>query len=325
MKTRNEGLMSARPQSLTFGEKVIVIGAITRDVILRHGKTTHCDLGGMLYNAITLAVLSPNTLVIPISNVGYDAFDEVISLLENYRNVELSGLRRVQQKNIKCTLLLSGEYGIQWDEGEVVPITYSQVKRFIEGSFVLVTFPTGFDLRLNTLRRITEMAKEVYLDYHILTKGRDELGVRYLKRRRNWQEWVKNADFVQFNRFEAGYVSGHLLPSIDDIKLFGKSILRWRVRGVVVTCGKDGSFFTHGNTRHPKCLNVLSEPVKKVLNTIGCGCVYAAGFVAEYLRSHDIETSLRFASRAAALRCTVPNLQALSRALRPLTDNVKIS
>jgi len=298
---------------------VTVVGGITRDTIFRPGNSIVHGLGGALYNIVALAALSPDTRVVPVANVGEDIFDEVVHILSNFPNVDLIGLRRVKQRNIHPHLFFVGEYGVEWDEGEIVPITYSQAKAFLDASFVLVTFPTGFDLRLRTLRRLAaETTGLVYLDYHILTRARDEAGVRYLRRRRNWREWVTVANFVQFNRFEAGHVAGQPMQMVDDIRSFGQSLLGQKVRSVIVTCGADGSFLIYGNPQNPKCLHMPPEPVETVVNTTGCGCVYAAGFVTGYLQSGDMEAAARFATCAAAQRCTVPDVQSLRTALQML-------
>jgi len=79
-------------------------------------------------------------------------------------------------------LFFVSEYRVQFDEGQAVPVTYRQIRPFLDSAYLLATFPTGSDVGLRTLRRAaTECQGQVYLDYHILTRGRDESGVRYLR------------------------------------------------------------------------------------------------------------------------------------------------
>ena len=188
--------------------RVTIAGNITVDTIHRPGHAPATDLGGSVYCTVALAALAPEIEVVPVANVGEDVYSEVVSLFAPLPNINLSGLRRVPDRNVHAHLFLVSEYGVQFDEGRAQPVNFSHLRPFLDCEFLLVTFPTGFDLELRTLRRASaECEGRVYLDYHILTRGRDETSVRYLRYRPNWREWTQTADYVQMNRFEAEHLS----------------------------------------------------------------------------------------------------------------------
>jgi sugar/nucleoside kinase (ribokinase family) len=285
--------------------RIAVLGMITRDTFWYPGKPMTESLGGLLYNITALASLSDDT-VIPVTNVGADVFDKVTSALSQYPNVVLDGIKKVKSNNIHCFIFFVSEYGTQYDEGREVPITFKQVEPFLDSSLILVSFTTGFDLSLRTLKLISERATcPILLDYHILAFARDSMGNRFLRRRRNWLDWVCTADIVQFNRFEAQLVGRREIDSKEDALRFCKPILDCGVRIVIITLGDRGSMAIYRDKHSTKYQYIKAEPVADVVDPGGCGGVYSAAFIVHYLRYGNVVDGCEYASLVASKKCAV--------------------
>jgi adenosine kinase len=291
---------------------ITVIGQVTRDTLIFPHQNWRVveSLGGSLYTASALASLT-NSQVRLICNVGEDLFESVISHLRRFPNVDTSGIGKVEGNHFHCYILFASEYGTQYDEGADIPIRFSQVKPFLgDTDFVLVSPMTGFDLDLRTLRDIKQAAKcPLYFDYHILSLDRDTLGNRYLNRRRNWLEWCSNCDHLQLNRFEAEILFSSPLSSEAAMIRFSEPILNKGVKSVAVTLGDQGVFVAWQNRKmRTHAVRLEATPISKVVDTTGCGDVFASGFIVHFLRTHDLLESYEFANKAAGSKCTFSGL-----------------
>jgi hypothetical protein len=285
--------------------RIAVLGTITRDTFWYPGNPMTESLGGLLYNVISLASLS-NDIVIPVTNVGADIFDEVTSVLSKYPNVVLDGIKKVKSNNIHCFIFFVSEYGTQYDKERETPITFKQVEPFLDSSLILVSFTTGFDLSLRTLKLISGRATcPIFLDYHILAFARDSIGNRFLKRRRNWLDWVCTADIMQFNRFEAELLGRGEIDSKEDALRFCKPILDCGVRVIIITLGDRGSMAIYRDKHGIEYQYIKAEPVADLVDPGGCGGVYSAAFIVHYLRYGNVVDACEYASLVASKKCTV--------------------
>jgi len=303
-----------------------VVGHMTRDTLIfpRLGWRVVESLGGTLYTVGALASLADEPVRL-VCNVGDDLFDSVIASLKKFPNIDTSGIQKVEGPHLHCYILFASEYGTQYDEGREVPIAFSQVKPFLDDSaFVLVSPMTGFDLELRTLRRIKQAARcPVYFDYHILALGKDPLGNRFLRRRRNWLNWCTSCDHLQLNQFEAESLSISPIKSEAEMVRFSEPILHRGVRSVAVTLGSKGALVSwkeEGVGIQVKRMD--AAPVSVVDDATGCGDVFAAGFIAHFLRTRDLLTSYEFANRIAGLKCGFSGFAGLADVLRFELTNV---
>lgn len=292
---------------------ITVIGHVTRDTLIFPQKKWHIveNLGGTLYTVSALASLADETINL-ICNVGDDIFSSVISSLDKFSNVDISGIKKVVGSHFHCYILFASEYGTQYDEGIEVPIEFSQILPFLsESDFILISPMTGFDIKLETLQQVKQAATcPIYLDYHILALDRDVLGNRFLRRRDNWLDWCISCDHLQLNQFEAESLSEFPITSLDDAKRFSKNILQNGVKSVAITCGSKGAFV---------CLKeddllIHGEKVTAV-DTTGCGDVFASAFVVRYLETQDYRKSYEFANKAASLKCSISGFNGLADTL----------
>jgi sugar/nucleoside kinase (ribokinase family) len=299
------------PQKTT----VTVVGSITKDFIWHQDERVRTSLGGLLYNTIALAALMPDATIVPVANVGRDIFDRVTKLLSHYPNVALEGVRRVNKQNARCYLDFAS--GTHFNDGSVVSITVTDLEESLSPDIILLTFPTGLEMTLRSLKSIRRRAKcPIYIDYHLLAHGEKRASIRPGPRRRGWEDWILAADFAQFNQFEARHLFGRPVKTKSDALSFGHELVRRRTKVIMITCGEKGSFVVQSKEGGLSCDHIPSVKRTTIVDTLGCGDVYSAGFIAQYLRSPDAVAAAHFASKAASQRCGAHDLAELFQVLR---------
>jgi len=302
---------------------IVVIGAVTKDTLIFPGKNS-CrvteSLGGILYVVISLATLTKEK-VYPVCNVGYDIYDDLISILKNFKNVQLSHIRKVNVKNIHCYIMWVSEYGTQYDEGREVPISFKQVKPLMPKSkFIFVSPMTGFDIELETLKKIKQtVICPIYLDYHILSLERDKLGNRYLHKRTDWFEWCISCDYLQLNKFEAELLYEKEVITESDVRDFAKPILGKGLKATAVTLGSKGVIICYrDNLSSIGVKHIKGIKTNKVIDAAGCGDVFAAGFISHFLKTENLLESYKFANQIASLKVRITGIQRLSNLIKQM-------
>jgi sugar/nucleoside kinase (ribokinase family) len=292
--------------------KIVVIGTINRDtIIFPDGKKTE-SFGGILYNILALSYLGRKDVKIyPVYNLGYDAYDQIISSLKNYDNVKLDGIRKVNCKNNHAFLSIIKEN--QREEilkNRVPPLSFSQIEPFLKTDVILVNFVSGFDLSLVTLKNIRRNTDAlIFMDVHSLTLGVNESGKRFFDAPKNWREWIKQADIVQMNLPELRELAKRNLRSEQEIKEFGKYIFDLGPTAVLVTLAEKGALLiSDGKIRKFKGSNV-----RGFKDATGCGDVFSAGFLLCYLQTKDLTKSVDFANYVAGEKCRVSGVEGMKK------------
>ena len=288
--------------------EITVIGTINKDsIVFPDGKRTE-SFGGIFYNLSALSGLGGKRLEIyPVCNLGYDVYNVVTSTLKRYGNVNLKGIYKVRRKNNHALLLIDKNNQREEILKNRVPVlSFEQVKPFLDGDVILVNFISGFDIRLMDLKKIRKRTKAlIYLDIHSLTLGMDRTGRRYLRIPRNWREYIKSADFVQTNLPELNVLSGGKVKSLKDIRNFGIRILNLGPQILLVTLGEKGEVMIYKKGERIKYERCRGIKVHAFKDATGCGDVFSAGFLANYLKTENLIRSLDFANRMAAENCKI--------------------
>ncbi len=101
----------------------------------------------------------------------------------------------------------------------------------------------------------------------------------------NWNSVIPYCDFL--------FISGN-----EEVKAKAKEFsLEYPERIFTVTLAENGSV-AYKNGKEYICKAV---PVEKVIDTTGCGDSYEAGFLAEYLKSEDIQKAMENGSKTASV------------------------
>lgn len=295
------------PRAKSSGCNIGVIGTINRDTIYRADGSTVTSWGGLLYNLKSLAEDGSAT-VIPAVNAGGDCYDRIIAILKRFPRIDRSLVHPVDAVNNHCFLHYADQaHKCEMLAGGVPPLTWRRVEPLMQTDLILVNFISGRDIGLTTLERLRRSyTGPIYMDIHSLTLARKKVPGgcrRFLRRPRHWIRYAACADILQMNRTEFELLSGTAF-SIDHVRSFVRRHLS-RLRCLVVTLGREGSLVTFRDKTWDTARVPVRE-VKKPYDTTGCGDIFAAGFILEYLSSKDALKAARRGNRLAADRCRIP-------------------
>lgn len=284
--------------------KIGVVGTINRDTIYHPDGRTVESWGGLLYNLKYLCE-SGVTRVVPAVNVGRDAYQEVSAILGRFACLETTHVRRVAQKNNHCFLHYADQsHKCEILKGGVPPLTYGSLKPLLDCDLVLVNFISGPDVRLLALEKFRDnFSGIIYMDIHSLTLGRRRVPGgwrRRLRKPRFWRRYVACADILQVNKTEFELLWGRSFSPAQAAEFFREELLF--AKGLVVTLGEDGCQVVY--QRGGKTIQRHIEGVKtaRVLDTTGCGDIFAAGFTSEFLVARNFVEAARRGNRLAAGR-----------------------
>jgi sugar/nucleoside kinase (ribokinase family) len=299
--------------------KITVIGTITRDTLVFSDGNKKDSFGGILYNLCTFSALGGDWMEIyPVCNLGYDAYNQVMEILEQYGNVKPDGIRKVKKKNNHVFLLIDRRSEREEILKNRVPaLSFSQIEPFLESDAVLVNFISGFDITLKTMKRIRQATDAlIFWDVHSFTLGIRRDGKRFLRTPNRWKEYLEQADIVQCNLPELNVLSGGKLTSIENIKDFGSCILDLGPSILLISLGKEGAVAIHKKGKGIGFIRRAGVKVRGFKDATGCGDVFSAGFLSCYLRTKSLDRALEFANRVAAEKCRISGVEEVAGLLR---------
>ncbi len=294
--------------------KIAVIGTLCWDkIILPNGAVTE-SFGGIAYSVLTLAaLLESKAEIIPVCNVGKDRYEEAKELFLRSSDINLKGLYPVKEKNNAVTLTYkSPQEREEVLERGVPTLSCEQIEPFLAADYFLVNFVSGWDIELETLKKIRKKSKaRVYLDLHSLTLGIDKAGRRFPRKPDNWEEYLACADYLQLNLTEVKTIIGKKLNN-SELSTIASKLLRMGPQIVIVTLSDRGCFLVY-KTIEDKIKSEFTKPnsVSRVADTTGCGDVFGAGFLAKLIAVEDPLKAAEFANHVAGLKATFSGLDGL--------------
>lgn len=294
------------PRNRSTKPNIGLVGTINRDTIYRPDGSAVESWGGLLYSIKYLCDESVGDIV-PTVNLGNDAHDPVMAILSRFRRVDTSHIREVSDKNNHCFLHYHNEsHKCEILKGGVPQLTFGRLRPLLDCDLVMVNFISGADVTLLALEKFrTWYSGLIYMDIHSHTLGKRKVEGgyrRHLRRPPHWRRYVACADILQVNAVEFELLSGAEISRKTAGDFFEAEA--GHLKCLVVTLGSDGSLVTYRSrqgmmvTRHIAPVNV-----RRVYDTTGCGDIFGAGFVAEYLRTRSFLKAARHGNRLAAARC----------------------
>jgi sugar/nucleoside kinase (ribokinase family) len=288
--------------------KLTVIGTITRDTItFPDGKKIE-SLGGILYNILPLAYLAPAGLAItPVCNLGADIYDRVLSHLKKFKNVDTSGISRVNANNNHVYL----HYDQKWNQNEtlsnLVPkITLAQIRPFLKSNYILINFISGFDLDLDVLKKIRAKTKaRIFMDVHSLVLGIRDNGERFYRAPYKWKEYLAAADVVQMNLREMRILAGKRFNPARDLPKLAREILSLGPDIFILTRGREGATVFYRKGRRTISYRTSLFKVRDFVSPTGCGDFFTSGFILAYLETGGVEISAEFANFLAGMKSRI--------------------
>jgi sugar/nucleoside kinase (ribokinase family) len=300
--------------------KVAVIGTINRDTIHLYQGGLIQGFGGILYNLFALSYLfGSDATIYPVCNVGHDVYEEVLKKLRKRKNLRLDAVRKVERRNNHATLFYprKGEKS-EILKGRVPPLSFERMKNVLDSDFILVNFISGVDLTLATLKKVFSNRKgKLFVDLHSLTLGIDRDGKRFFRRPSDWEEYVRNCDYLQLNRKELEVITRSEDLKVRELYSRMQDLNRLGPQGVIVTLGRRGTLACLREGDKIRKQRFCSSPSLQKVDTTGCGDVFSAGFIYRYLTNGDFFRAVEFANRVAGFKVGFSGVEGLRDLNRP--------
>lgn len=261
--------------------KVSIVGTIVYDHIFSFQGKEIKDWGGTIYNIISLAnVLDEKSTIYPVSKVGEGHLKEINSILATYKNVDTGGIRISREgTNEDLTNYITRDRRVEITKLRIKPITYQEIKPYLDVDLILFNFISGIDISLNTIRKVRENSKAIiFIDVHNKAFGIDKEGKRFPRYWKEWKEWLCYADIVQMNEEECILVMGKELAQKDEFITSSIEIIKTGPSQILITLGNRGALvvYQEGGDYYYATIPITSH---KVIDTTGCGDSFSSGYI----------------------------------------------
>jgi sugar/nucleoside kinase (ribokinase family) len=305
--------------------KIGVVGTFIRDKIKPWKGASAESIGGIFFTVSYLAnLLDDASEIFPVCFVGEDFYDEVVEQLAVYKNVRLDGIKRLRRENTQVTLTYTSAQERQEITTEPMPaLGYDELAILKDADAIEVNLITGVDVDLRALKKLRqESSTLIYLDFHSHALGISEEGKRYYVRPKDWKEWVKIADVLQLNEMEARTLAGYPTAQPMEILIdFGKEILKIHPFICHITLCEKGSYGFFKNNEGILIKRFKAQQLDSVVDMIGCGDAFAAGFLVNYLSDGNVIEATKFANKVAGLNCTFVGSTGIKNIQRVIQNN----
>lgn len=284
--------------------QIAVIGTINRDTVVQSDGSRSQGYGGILYNLIVLSRLGGDRLrILPVANLGSDHDKQIRAILQKLPQVQTDALRTVNSKNNHCLLQYQDASNkTEKLSGWVGSVSRRQLQTALKSDHILVNYISGSDISTSNLFWLRDHSTaRIYMDFHSRTLGRRRDGTRYLRRPRDWRSTVQCADYLQMNELEFRLLTGKE-PSPEYCRRFFGDEMSGMAQALLITLGSDGCVVCC--RRGSKVVSQRIKPVsqRKVIDTTGCGDVFAAAFLSALTAGVAILGAARFAVSVATFR-----------------------
>jgi sugar/nucleoside kinase (ribokinase family) len=306
--------------------KYLVIGEPCVDLIHRADGDVIHSYGGILYSAISLAVLSSKgDVVYPLMNLGSDEYANIIEIFRRYPNINTGGINKVAHPTRKVNLYYnnynSGKSArLEHSTEPTYTLDFEPIEKFLKGADgILVNMISGVDITLDTFKKIRDkFSGFMHIDIHNLVMKTNEDGSREHTNLPEWRDWCGVPTTLQMNEFEIASLS----RTIKNEYEIAEEILMNKenhTEGVIITRGKIG---VSGFRKKEKVFagekffdldkeDVLALESPHFADSTGCGDVFAASFTMEFSKSRNFRKSLNFATRTASINTSLEGINEL--------------
>jgi adenosine kinase len=300
--------------------RVAVIGTINHDRIISPSGEVHEDLGGILYNVLTLApFLDPDDLLVPIARVGAERREEIEALLAPYDCIDPSHLLWWPGGTNETVLrYVTPDVREETLIERIVPLADEELRAASACDVVLVNLVWGRELEPAQIRLIAGRETMLLLDIQSLTLTFRGGGDRAYRNIPAWREWAEKADVLKGSEEELRWFAGENGPLPGDLQGVMAEILEAGPEMVLATKGAAGSTVVWREGGRLRSAEVPPLPVaeEELVDSTGCGDAYASGFALGLLESEGALEAALLGSTLAGLVCQSRGL----RALRGLPD-----
>jgi sugar/nucleoside kinase (ribokinase family) len=297
--------------------KVTVIGHVARDVYhLMNGdkEETVETLGGIYYSIAALSVfLAPEDRIYPVFGVHEDEHEVIVGRLQQFGNVDPKGVYKTKERTNEVHFYNNPSGGrTECSKHIASPIPFAKIKPFLDVDGILINMASGFDILLETLDNIRMSVRDdgvpIHFDFHSLTLGVDDEQARFRRPLSDWRRWCFMLHSIQLSEPEAAGLS---TEHYDETTLINQ-MMPLMVNGVVITRGENGASLIRQEHKKLFRHDIPGIAVPAVVDTVGCGDVFGAAFLAELITSKDLIKAAEAGNRAASYKSTFRGPEGLS-------------
>jgi adenosine kinase len=309
---------------------ITIIGHLCKDIVHLPGEEEKQQesFGGILFTLLTLAnLMTEKDRIQPVFGVGQTDYEVLIGQLEQYKNIDTSGIFKFKGLTNQVHLFYQkdAQTRIECSKNISASIPFNRIKPYLDGDGVLINMISGLDITLETLDYIRMEIRErnipIHFDFHSLTLGIDQEFKRFRRPITDWRRWCFMLDSIQMSEEEALGLSAE---RYDEATLINH-LMPMMVDTLMITRGSHGATAIVQDI-HKKLTRKDFEgvPVDNIIDTTGCGDVFGAAFLFHYLKSKDSFASVEFANKVAAFNATLKNAQELD-GLRSKLEQIGVS
>lgn len=282
-------------------KKILVLGSLNMDLVTNVEKTPKVGetVLGSDFNEIpggkganqAVAIGKLNGDVSMLGRIGNDDFGK--SLIKNLKqnNVNVDFVKSIQSAKTGIALIMvnsNGDNSIVVIPGANFEFKENELKKdiFNDVDYLLAQLETP----LKTIEKAFILAKEKNV-FTILNPA----PARVLS-----DELIKHTDLLIPNETEFESLSGYDASSEANIIKGSNVLFEKGVKAILITLGKNGSFYIDSNNFSLKQKGYIVD----VVDTTAAGDSFIGGFLTSISKGEDIKTSMEFATKVSALTVT---------------------
>jgi len=283
--------------------KVILIGTIVQDTIQLVDDTQSKSLGGLFHTInAARAVLKSQDEIIPISFVGSNLYETLITELKKDVRINTAALIKCDQPNNTVELIYkNSEERFERSLHPMPTLKFEDLLPINDADLILVNMISGWDIDLDSFLKLkSKYPSLISIDLHSLFLKRNPDGTRHSQPYKNIESWMEGADLIQLNEKEYNtIIKNSILPEEFLLEACFETN-----KIINLTKGSNGSETYIINDKNIKKVKTSAHCEIDVLDPTGSGDVFLSAFGVNYFNSNDVEYSAERANLVAALAGT---------------------
>ncbi len=255
-----------------------------------HADYFHEDIGGGGCN-VAVGVAKHGLKTAVFARIGNNNFKETILNKLKQKNVSSEFCQFEENYNIISSILLT-------ETGERTIISYDTPGHVVKKFFLHDQLKKAKNIYISSLTNVSLEDKIEIISYLKGDKTLTFVNLSIVDCRREPEALYKifdSLDVLIINAHEYAELIKKAYVEID-FKNLELTLPYLKNKILIITDAEKGSY---GYYKNEKYFQEAIEP-KKIVDTTGCGDAYTAGFIAQYIKSKDIKSSMESGTKYAA-------------------------